>query len=195
MRNPRIIVLAEVALAVALAAVLNYVGLRIMPQGGSVSLAMLPIFVVALRRGVGPGVIAGALYGFLDFMMAPFFVHYAQLALDYVVAFGALGLAGLFSPAWNRAVAEGRTARGVWTAAIPGIALGAIARWAAHVVSGVLFFAEYAPEGQPVLLYSIGYNVTYMLPSAVVCGAAAALVLPALRNVGAPARPSHPAEA
>ena len=195
MRNPRIIVLAEVALAVALAAVLNYAGLRIMPQGGNVSLAMLPIFVVALRRGVVPGILAGAIYGVLDFMMAPFFVHWAQLMLDYAVAFGALGLAGLFSPAWNRAVAEGRTARGVWTAVIPGIAVGAVARWAVHVVSGALFFAEYAPEGQPVILYSVIYNATYMLPSSLICGAAAALVLPALRNVGTQTHPSTPMEA
>jgi thiamine transporter len=64
-----------------------------------------------------------------------------------------------------------------------------------HVVSGVLFFAEYAPEGQPVILYSVIYNATYMLPSALVCGAAAALVLPALRNVGTQTHPSTPMEA
>jgi thiamine transporter len=56
----------------------------------------------------------------------------------------------------------------------------------------MLFFAEYAPDGQPVLLYSAIYNGTYMLPSAIVCGIAAALVLPALRNVGAPVESRRP---
>jgi thiamine transporter len=184
--------LAEVALSVALAAVLNYIGLRFMPQGGNVSLAMLPILVVAIRRGVLAGVLAGALYGAIDFLMAPYIVHWAQVGLDYAIAFGALGVAGVFSNSWNRAVEHGRTGRAVWTSVIPAVALGTFARYCVHVLSGMLFFAEYAPEGQPVLLYSAIYNVTYMLPSAVICGIAAALVLPALRNVGAPVESRRP---
>jgi thiamine transporter len=40
-----------------------------------------------------------------------------------------------------------------------------------HVISGVVFFADYAPEGTPVLLYSLLYNGSYLLPEAVLVGA------------------------
>ena len=140
--------------------------------------------VVAIRRGVVSGMLAGALYGVLDYIMLPVIVHPVQPLLDYPLAFAAVGLAGLFSASWNRAVAEGRTARAVWTAVLPAALLGAGARYAVHVVSGMVFFAQYAPEGQPILVYSILYNLTYMLPSAIGCAVGAMLLLPALRNVG-----------
>jgi thiamine transporter len=184
MRNTRVQTLAEVALAIALAAVLNYVGLHLMPQGGSFSLVMLPLIVVALRRGLPAGLIAGALYGVLDYLMYPVVVHPVQPLLDYPVAFAAVGVAGVFSSAWMRAVADGHTARAAWTVVLPAALAGALARYAVHVVSGYIFFAEYAPEGQPVLLYSIVYNFTYMAPSALACAAGAMVLLPALRNVG-----------
>jgi thiamine transporter len=184
MRTARVQTLAEVSLAIALAAVLNYVGLHLMPQGGSFSLVMLPIMVVAIRRGVLAGITAGALYGVIDYLMYPFVVHPIQPFLDYPLAFAAVGLAGLFSAAWNGAVANSRTARAVWTVVLPAALLGAAARYAVHVLSGFVFFAEYAPEGQPVLLYSVVYNFTYMAPSAIACAAGAMLLLPALRNVG-----------
>ena len=184
MRTTRVQTLAEISLAIALAAVLNYLGLHLMPQGGAFSLVMLPLMVVAIRRGVVPGMIAGALYGVLDYLMLPVVVHPIQPLLDYPVAFAAVGLAGLFSASWHRAVAEGRTVRAVWTNVLPAALLGAGARYVMHVVSGMVFFAEYAPEGQPILIYSAVYNLTYMLPSAVACAVGAMLLLPALRNVG-----------
>ena len=184
MRNTRVLVMAEVALAIALAAVLNYIGLHFLPQGGSFSLVMLPLMVVALRRGVIAGVTAGALYGVIDYIMNPYVVHPIQPLLDYPLAFAAVGLAGLFSHAWNRAVAKGDTARAVWTVVLPATIVGAGARYALHVLSGYVFFSEYAPPGQPVIIYSIIYNATYMIPSAIACAAGVMILLPALRNVG-----------
>ena len=61
-----------------------------------------------------------------------------------------------------------------------GAIVGAGGRFASHVLSGVVFFAEYAPEGQSALAYSIAYNATYMIPSAIACGVVAAAVLPLL---------------
>ena len=46
--------------------------------------------------------------------------------------------------------------------------------------SGVVFFGQNAPAGQPVWLYSLLYNLSYMVPSIVLCMAVAAVVLPAL---------------
>ncbi len=143
--------IAEIAVAIALAAVLHLAKLWEMPQGGSITLGtMAPLLILALRRGPVAGATAGALYGLFEGWIlsgGKFFYHPVQVILDYPLAFGLLGLAGFFprSPAF-------------------GVVIAAAARYLSHVVSGVVFFAQYAPKGQPVWLYSLGYNITYLGP-------------------------------
>ncbi len=48
---------------------------------------------------------------------------------------------------------------------IGGVFIGSVSRYAAHVVSGAVFFGSYAPKGTPVWIYSSVYNATYMIPS------------------------------
>ena len=144
-------VLTEAALAVALAFVLGFIALFKMPFGGSVSLEMIPLILLALRQGWKVGIVAGAAYGLLDLAIDPYVVHPVQVLLDYPLAFGALGLAGLFRP----------TVRG----AILGTTVAVLARFACHFVSGVVFFASYAPEGWNIYLYSAAYNAAYLAPS------------------------------
>ena len=91
-------VLTEAAIAVALSFVLGLFVLFKMPFGGSVSLEMIPLILLSLRQGRRVGVVAGATYGLLDLAIDPFVVHPLQLLLDYPLAFGVLGLAGLFKP-------------------------------------------------------------------------------------------------
>lgn len=177
-------ILVEIALTVALCAVLHYIQLWQMPFGGNVSLEMLPLLVLGLRRGVVPGLIAGALFGFVDFMIEPFFVHWVQLFLDYPIAFGAVGgLAGLWRPAWSRLARSGRMTTAVsWV--IPAAVLTAsIGRYVAHFISGVVFFATVSMGGPlsngqsafnsaaalaRVSAYSAVYNL-YVPASAAVC--------------------------
>ena len=78
-------------------------------------------------------------------------MHPLQVLLDYPLAFGVLGLAGLFMP----------TVRG----AIVGATVAVLARFACHFLSGVVFFASYAPDGWNPFLYSAAYNAAYLLPS------------------------------
>lgn len=181
MGSGRTAVLVEAALSIALAAVLAQLRLWRMPMGGAVSLEMLPLVIFALRRGVGPGVSAGALYGVLNYIFDPYAVHWAQVLLDYPIAHGLVGLAGLFAPVWRSALAA-RVGRAIATAVVPGTLAGAAARFAAHWLSGLVFFASAAPEGQPAWLYSLLYNGTYVLPSALACAAAASAILPALER-------------
>ena len=175
--------IAEAGLVIALAVVLNALTVVQMPQGGSVSLVMLPLFVFALRRGVGLGLAVGAAYGVIDAIIKPYVVHWAQFILDYPVAFAAVGLAGLFSTAFVSARGDARFVRGAMLVVVPGILLGTVARYAVHVVSGVIYFSEYAPEGTPVVWYSLAYNA-FVLVSGALCLLAAPFVLraiPALR--------------
>jgi thiamine transporter len=181
MREERTRILIEVALVMALAAVLNVLKVWHMPQGGSVSFVLLPLLVLALRRGLRVGLMAGALYGVVDFMVDPFVVHWVQFLLDYSVAYGLVGLAGAFSPAWNRAVESGGIVRALWTVVLPAIVVAVLGRYAAHVVSGVVFFSEYAGD-QPALLYSLVYNL-YVPVSGVLAFVGAGTILPVLENV------------
>lgn len=159
-------VITEVGLAVALAAGLNFLKLFEAPQGGSVSLEMLPLFFVAFRRGAGTGILAGALFGFLNLFLKPYIVTPVQFLLDYPVAFGVLGVAGWF--AWRAKGGEPRFNRG---GLVAGVIAGSALRFLSHLISGVAFFAQYAPKGQNVWLYSALYNAGYLVPEALLTAA------------------------
>ncbi|HJQ29967.1 MAG TPA: energy-coupled thiamine transporter ThiT [Rubrobacter sp.] len=161
-------VLTEAAIAVALSFVLGLVVLFKMPFGGTVSLEMIPLILLSLRQGWKVGVVAGAAYGLLDLLIDPFIFHPVQVLLDYPLAFGALGLAGLFKP----------TVRG----AIVGTTVAVLARFACHFVSGVVFFASYAPEGWNTYLYSAAYNAAYLAPSLGIALVVVAVLLKALEG-------------
>jgi len=166
-RDPR--VLTEAALAVALAFVLGLIKVFEMPFGGSISLEMVPLILLALRQGPWVGIAAGAAYGLLDLITPPVFaVHPVQIIFDYPLAFGVLGLAGFFRP----------TVRG----AISGTVVAVLARFLCHFVSGVVFFASYAPEGWNVYLYSAAYNAAYLIPSLAVALIAVVVLLRALEG-------------
>ena len=147
--------MAEIGIAIALAAVLGQLRLFVMPQGGSVSLELLPIIFVAVRRGVVPGLTAGLLYGLVQLLLPGAFVyHPIQAALDYPLAFAALALAGLV-------VVHG------WRGLALAVALAVAARLVFHALSGLIFFAEYAPAWESPWLYAITYNLLYLVPEGV----------------------------
>ena len=159
-------VLTEAAIAVALSFVLGFFVLFKMPFGGSVSLEMIPLILLSLRQGWKVGVIAGAAYGLLDLAIDPFVVHPLQLLLDYPLAFGVLGLAGLFKPT-------------VWGAVL-GATVAVLARFFCHFLSGVVFFASYAPDGWNPFLYSAAYNAAYLAPSLLIAIVVVLVLLKAL---------------
>jgi thiamine transporter len=161
-------VLTEAALAIALAFVLGLIKVFQMPMGGSISLEMIPLILLALRQGPLVGMVAGAAYGLLDLAIEPFIVHPVQVLLDYPLAFGALGLAGFFQP----------TVRG----AIVGTVVAVLARFICHFISGVVFFASYAPEGWNVYIYSAAYNAAYLIPSLIVAVIVVLVLLRALEG-------------
>ena len=85
------------ALAIALSFVLSYIRLFRMPQGGSITPAsMLPMMIFSAAFGIGPGVAAGLVYGVLQYLQGGDFLNIWQVLFDYVIAFSALGLAGLY---------------------------------------------------------------------------------------------------
>lgn len=189
MRSQRITVLVELSLTVALAAVLSLLALRLPINfaGGSISFAMLPILILGLRRGFLPALFAGLIFGSIDYIIEPYFVDPRQVVLDYPIAYGALALSGLGSGLYRRAQARSAALGSLYAA--QWMAIGGIGRFAAAWTSGVVFFGANAPAGQPVWLYSIIYNASYLAPSLVMCIAAALIIMPVLERT-VPAAPT-----
>lgn len=148
--NTRMIVYGS--LSIALSFVLSYIRLYRLPQGGSITPAsMLPMFLFSVTFGPIPGMIAGVAYGFLQFIQDFYFVHWAQLFIDYPLAFGALGLAGLYRK--NMIVA---------------CFIGGFGRFLMHFLSGVIFFASFAGDAN-VWLYSLIYNGSTIGVDVLIC--------------------------
>ncbi|MGI6151352.1 MAG: energy-coupled thiamine transporter ThiT [Christensenellales bacterium] len=148
------------ALAISLAFVLSYIRLFHMPQGGSITPgSMLPVFVYAYWYGPKKGLIVGLAYAALQMIQDAWFVHPAQILLDYIFAFGLLSAAGFFK-------------KNLYL----GIAVGGMIRFVCHWVSGAIFFAEYAPEGVNPWMYSLGYQASSILPDLIICIAIAVLL-------------------
>lgn len=184
MRNSRLQLIAEIGLSLALFAVLAMFKftLPFNIAGGSISLSMLPIIVLAILRGPQIGILAGVLAGFIDFLLEPYSVSALQVILDYPVAFGLLGLAGLLSAAvLGQSKAEGASPKLIVSVLLAAI-IGGLARLLAHFLSGVLFFADNTPAGSNVIVYSLTYQLSYMLPSIIAVCILAAIVVPVLVN-------------
>lgn len=147
--------LTEIAVCIALAVVCSFVKVYEMPQGGSVALTMIPILLLAFRSGPVAGMIAGALYGLISLAIADKLYHPLSILLDYVLAFGLLGVAGFFP----------KNTAGV----VIGTTVGVFCRFVSSFLSGATLFASFAPEGKNVWIYSLEYQATYMVPELIIC--------------------------
>jgi len=159
-------ILVECAVLVAMSYVLVLIPLFKLPNGGSVTLAsMVPIVIISLRHGSKWGLLSGVVFCIIQMMTGfyppptPTILYFtAVVFLDYVVAFVSLGTAGSFS-----AMIGG----GPKGAAFGAFCVTTIC-FLGHFFSGILIWGVYAPEGQPVWLYSLIYNGSYMLPEIII---------------------------
>lgn len=159
--------LAFCAAAVALGTVLSNIKVFSFPTGGSVTLlSMLVICLPGYIYGLGAGLLTGCAYGALQLLFDPYIIFPAQLIVDYFLAFMALGLSGVFCNAKN----------GLYK----GYILAVLGRYVFSVISGWIFFGEYAWEGWAALPYSLAYNATYIFTEAAVT--IAILLLPPVKQ-------------
>ncbi|HHZ18373.1 MAG TPA: energy-coupled thiamine transporter ThiT [Acholeplasmataceae bacterium] len=148
----------------------------IFPSGGSISLAMVAIFIVSFRWGLKGGLTAGFLVGALQLLYSEVFgygfdwkVVTGIVLLDYILAYTACGLAGIFAGK-ARQKSDGSGGLGFVT---NGILFAAAIRTLCHIVSGLLFFREWIPEfileDYVWWYWSIIYNLGFMAPSTLLC--------------------------
>ena len=144
--------------AIALAYITSYIKIFNMPWGGSVTLcSMLFIVLVANWYGVGTGLFVGLAYGILQFIQEPYVLSFFQVCCDYIFAFAALGLAGVFA----------KSNHGL----LKGYILAVVARGAFHALGGYLYWMDYMPDNFPKSLtavYPILYNYSYLLVEGVI---------------------------
>lgn len=155
--DKKIKTLVEGGIAVALASVLSLIVVFKMPQGGSITAgSMSPIIFYSLRRGLKNGVLAGIVFGLVNFLISPYFFSPLQVILDYGLAYGALGLAGL---------GKSKDFRLMNVIIFSSLAIGARSMF--HILAGVIFFSSYAGSMNP-WLYSLIYNGSYLVPELVI---------------------------
>ncbi len=143
------------AAAMALAMVTSMLKLFEMPMGGSITLCSM-LFIVLIGYWYGPyvGLMTGVAYGLLQFVLEPIFYTIPQMLVDYPLAFGALGLAGFFC----------NKKHGLQI----GYVVGVLGRYVFAFLSGLLFFADYAPDHMNPAVYSLLYNGGYLCAEAVI---------------------------
>ena len=146
--------LCEAAIMIALAQILGYLKLYELPQGGAITLSMLPIFLFCSRWGFGPGMLASFAFSLLQlFLDGAYAWSWQSMLGDYIFAFTVLGFAGLFS----------KKRFGFFY----GTRLGSALRFLVHYVVGATVWGEYMPDVflgmamKNVWIYSFIYNFIY----------------------------------
>lgn len=160
------------AAAIALGFVASYIKIVPMPWGGSVTLCSM-LFVTLIGYWYGPkiGLAAGFAYGFLQFVQdgGSYILSPLQACLDYILAFAALGLSGLFYKKEN--------------GLIKGYLFAILARGIFHTIGGYLYWMDYMPDSFPKslsVIYPVAYNYAYILAEGIVT--VIILMLPPVKN-------------
>ncbi len=169
MKREKLHITVEAAIMLALATVLSLIRVYKLPLGGSITpVSMLPVCIIGLRHGRVWGFAGAFVYSVIQLMLdigeavswgfTPV-ILIACILLDYVLAYTALGICGFF--------------KGKSTAAMcVGVILSMLARFVCHLLSGVILFANWCPEGWNLLVYSVVYNGSFMLPEAILTSVA-----------------------
>ncbi|WP_238900311.1 energy-coupled thiamine transporter ThiT [Clostridium sp. YIM B02500] len=145
--------IARIGIALALATILKMLRLYHFPQGGSITLgSMIPVLLIAFIYGPEVGCLTGFLYGVITLILDPYILHPVQVLFDYPLPFTALGLAGFFKQ--RRLV---------------GVSIAILVRFLCHIISGIVFFGSFAPEGMSPLVYSLLVNGPMIGIEGIIC--------------------------
>lgn len=138
------------SMAMALAMVTSMIKLVDMPMGGSVTLfSMFFICLIGYWYGLKGGLMTAVAYGFLQLIVDPYIISIPQMLTDYIFAFGALGLSGIFS----------KSRHGL----LKGYVAGVLGRYFFTFLSGMIFFGSYASSyNMTAPVYSLVYNGSYI---------------------------------
>ncbi|MDM5156966.1 energy-coupled thiamine transporter ThiT [Bacillus sp. DX1.1] len=192
MRNTNLQAMIESAILAAFALIIDILPLSIkLPTGGSISFAMIPIFIIAYRWGFKKAFLGGLIWGLLQIVVGDAYILTpVQAFIEYFIAFAFIGFAGLFYRPIQKALANqqknnqdesnfdsrkdkpisaGNQRKKALVYIIIATFIGSFARYFCHFIAGVIFFGKYAPPGQSAVLYSLIVNGSTMLASFGLC--------------------------
>ena len=172
-------VLAEIAIFAAIGFALDvlqggiFKGVWI--NGGSVGFAMVPVFIIAYRRGLLPGILCGLVLSVVQMLEGIYVIPAAtfdnkfmqvmgpfiQVMLDYVLAYTVVGVAGAFSGLYKNS--KSMKKKIIWITV--GVVIGGLLKYACHVGAGY-FWLDPSPEAKPfwgvsngTMTFSFVYNL------------------------------------
>ncbi len=211
--------LITTAMLVAIGTILSLLQIIKLPFGGAVTLAsMMPVIIAGYMYGVKWGLFTGFCFSILqmltgfDTVSAFFLPGESQMVLpaaicicliDYILAYTALGLSGIFKGKFKNSIGE----------VCLGTLVATVIRYIMHIISGVIFFGSWASwffgdetglsqigifkgfcqwvlnnisPNIMSLFYSIIYNGCYMIPEIIITAIAAPIIYKALEksNIG-----------
>ena len=160
MRKKQILFIAEIGIFAAIGLVLDLLaGLyseAIWPNGGSMTLAFVPIFIMGYKYGLKGGLLTGTVVGVIQLIWSKWLINFPQILLDYVLPNVVLGLVGVV----RRFVQNNKpVTQGIYITI--SIIVVCILRLASLTLSGVLYW-------ETGLVASIIYNGTF---TGISCGA------------------------
>ena len=186
-------VLAEIAIFAALGFALDALqgGIfkGVFVNGGSIGFAMVPVFIIAYRRGLIPGIVCGLVLSLIQMLGGVYVISgatysgamkviapFAQVLLDYVLGYTIVGIAGAFSGKYKNS--KEFKEKALWI--VVGTVIGGLGKFAAHVLSGGLFWLDPEIEFMGVnggsWLYTFVYNGAYCIPNIIICTAIMVLI-------------------
>lgn len=169
MQKDKVRFLTYAAMYTALYVILKFVGNMIpflqMPQGGSIELELLALFMASYHLGAKGGILVAFLSWLITYILSVpmYFVHPIQILLDYVLPLGIIACASLLPKRFQIS-----------------IIIPMLLKYVVHVLSGVYYWP---PKGEAAgsvaaWVFSLNYNTWYNLATMIVC----LLVVPVLWN-------------
>lgn len=178
MKKNNTLALTEAGVMISLSAVLSLLKLIELPYGGSVTFAsMLPIIIYSYRHGIkyglGAGLAASAIQLLLGLKYFSYFTTWYSIVslavFDYIIAFSAFGIGSAFKKRLPQ------------SHAIPLAALiASVIRYICHFITGATIWAGLSIPTEAAIIYSLGYNATYMIPETIVLCTVAAYLTSAI---------------
>ena len=178
-KNKPVYVIAECGIFIAMSVALSFLKIEVGALGGSIDFVMVPLFIICYRHGLKYGIASGMVYGILDCIIGGGIGYgLPSILLDYVLAFGACGVAGIFKNKFKFIELS--------------VFIGCSARFIIHFISGITIYKILVPTtvkavgmtfSNPVI-YSVVYNMVYMLPNTVIAIVVMSLLRMPLLKIG-----------
>ncbi|MBQ6489086.1 MAG: energy-coupled thiamine transporter ThiT [Solobacterium sp.] len=169
--------IAYMALYAALYVVLKFVGNYIpflqMPQGGSIEIELIAIFVASWHLGWKYGIGVAMLSWLITFVLGSnrWYLNPMQYSLDYFLPLIAVGLARLFGTNSDKKY-------------YIGVVVSMVFKFMSNVLSGVYYWPpeEEVAGSAAAWVYSLSYNTWYNLVTCIVCMIVVPLLIKRLQN-------------